>query len=72
MRGISEFNDNIANPSDEGKELAGRYKDNIVQHATDYINTSLRTDLQFGIFQRDAEILNLQRERLAADAAGDG
>lgn len=64
LRGISEFNDNIANPSDEGKELAGRYKDNIVQHATDYINTSLRTDLQFGIFQRDAEILNLQREKL--------
>ncbi len=64
LRGISEFSDNIANQSNEGKELAGRYRDNVVQHATDYINTLLRNELQFGIFQRDAEIINLQREKI--------
>ncbi|MFG6337438.1 MAG: pentapeptide repeat-containing protein [Lachnospiraceae bacterium] len=64
LRGMSEFSDNIVNQSDEGKNLAKRYRDNIVQHADDYINASQRNELQFGIFQRDAEISSLQYEKM--------
>ncbi len=52
------------NQSDEGKTLAREYSDNIVKHANDYINTSKRSELQFGIFEKDAAILNLQREKI--------
>lgn len=64
LRGISEFCDNIMNQSDNNKTLAGRYRDNIVQYANDYINVSQRSELQFGIFQRDAEISSLQYEKI--------
>lgn len=64
LQGIAEFSDNIANQSNEGKELAGRYRDNIVQNANAYIDVSLRSELQFNIFRKDAEISDLQREKL--------
>lgn len=64
LRGISEFNDNIANQSNEGKELAGRYRDNIVQQADDYINASQLNELPFRIFQKDVEISRLQYEKI--------
>ena len=65
LQGISEFSDNIMNQQpDESKELAGRYQDNIVQRANDYIDATLRNELQFGIFRKDAEILNLQNEKI--------
>lgn len=61
LQGMTEFSDNITNLSGDGKDLARVYQDKIVQHANDYINASQRSELQFGIFQKDAEILNLQR-----------
>lgn len=64
LQGISEFSDNIMNQSGEGKELAKGYRDNIVRRASDYIDISTRTELQFGVFQKDVEIYKLQDEKL--------
>ena len=64
LQGMTEFSDNITNLSGDGKDLARVYQDKIVQHANDYINASQRSELQFGIFQKDAEILSLQREKI--------
>lgn len=65
LQEISHFSDNIMNQQpDESKELAGRYRDNIVLYANDYMDATLRSELQFGIFQKDAEILALQHEKI--------
>lgn len=64
LQGMAEFGDNIINQTESSKELAGRYRDEIVQHANAYIDTLLRNELQFGIFQKDAEISNLQQEKI--------
>lgn len=64
LQGISEFSDNIMNQSGEGKELAKKYRDNIVQSAQAYIDTSRQNELQIGIFRTDAEMLRLQSEKI--------
>lgn len=64
LQGIAEFSDNIMNQSSEGKELAKGYRDNIVRCASDYIDITTRTELQFGVFQKDLEIYRLQDEKL--------
>ena len=64
LQGMSEFNDNIMKQSDDNRDLAGRYRDDIVQRASEFIDASLRNELQYGIFRKDAEILNLQQEKI--------
>ena len=64
LQEIAEFGDNIMNQSDESKNLAKGYRDNIVRQASDYIDISTRTELQFGVFQKDVEIYKLQDEKL--------
>lgn len=50
---IAEFNDTIMNPDKkEDKELERKYRDNIVQHANAYLDKTLRSELQIGIFQK--------------------
>ena len=64
LQTMSEFNDNIMNQSEDNIDLAGRYRDDFVQRANEYIDASLRSELQYGIFRKDAEILNLQQEKI--------
>ena len=64
LQGMSEFIDNIMNQSAGNRDLAGKYRDDIVQHANRYLDESLRSELQYGIFRKDAEILNLQNEKI--------
>ena len=64
LQGMSEFVDNIMNQSDDSRDLTGRYRDDIVQRANEYIDASMRSELQYGIFRKDAEILNLQQEKI--------
>lgn len=65
LQEISHFSDNIMNQQpDESKELAGRYRENIVQRANDYIDATLRSELLFGVFRKDVEISNLQNEKI--------
>lgn len=64
LQGMSEFSDNIMNQSDDSKDLAGRYRDDIVQHANEYIDSSLRSELAFGIFDIDSAIYRLEREKI--------
>lgn len=64
LRSMEGFNANIINQEDNGKQLAARYHEDIVLHANHYIDTSMQTELQFGIFQKDAEIYRLQNEKM--------
>ena len=61
---MAEFSDNITNQAENSVRMAGKYYENIAQHANDYIDKSLRAELQFGIFQKDAEIARLQYEKI--------
>ncbi len=64
LQNMAGFIDTTTYQTDDSKELAGTYRDNIVQQANEYIDTSLRTELQFGVFQKDAEIARLQNEKI--------
>lgn len=63
LQELLEFSNNITEP-DNSKDLARRYRDDFVQHANEYIDASLRSELQIGVFQKDAEILRLQYEKI--------
>ena len=60
---IAAFNDNIIGQEDNGQELANQHHQTIVSTANDYIERVECSELQFGIFQKDAEILRLQEEK---------
>lgn len=64
LQDMAEFSDNITNQAENSVRLAGKYYENIMQRANDYIDKSLRAELQFGIFQKDAEIARLQYEKI--------
>lgn len=64
LHGMDEFNGNIISQEDSAKELAGRYHEEIVQSANEYMDTAARTELQLGVFQKDAEMLRLQNEKM--------
>lgn len=61
---IATFNDNIISQEDNSRELANQYYGTIAATANDYIERVERSELQFRIFQNDAEILRLQEEKL--------
>lgn len=63
LQGMLEFSNNITEP-DNSKDLARRYRDDFVQRANEYIDASMRSELQYGIFRKDADILNLQQEKI--------
>jgi hypothetical protein len=58
------FNDNMIGQEASSQELANQYHQTIVTTAQDYIGRIEHSELQFGIFQKDAEILHLQEEKL--------
>lgn len=64
LQGMLEFSNNITEQFDDSKELARKYRDDFVQHANEYIDTTLRSELSFGIFDIDSEIFKLEREKI--------
>lgn len=64
LQDMAEFSDNITNQAEDSVTLAGRYHTNIIQHANNYIDTSLRAELQIGVFQKDIKIAQLQYEKI--------
>lgn len=64
LQGMIEFSNNITEQFDDSKDLARKYRDDFVQHANEYIDATLRSELQYGIFRKDAEILKLQQEKI--------
>ena len=64
LQDMAEFSDNITNQAESSVRLARKYYENITQRSNDYIDTSLQAELQFGIFQKDAEIARLQYEKI--------
>ena len=64
LQDMAEFSDNITNQAENSVRLTGKYYENITQRANDYIDKSLRAELQFGVFQKDAEIARLQYEKI--------
>ncbi len=61
---MAAFNDNMIGQEAGSQELANQYHQSIVTTAQDYIGRVEHSELQFGIFQKDAEILRLQEEKL--------
>lgn len=61
---IDSADDRNCVPSPAAVLVANQYYDMITRRADDYIETIECTELQFEIFQKDAEIIRLQNEKL--------
>lgn len=64
FKAMERFNENMISQSSESKDQANQYYESITKYANSYINTVRRTELMFGVFQTDAEILRLQNEKI--------
>lgn len=64
LQGMLEFINSITEQFDDSKELARKYRNDFVQLANEYIDTTLRSELSFGIFDIDSEIFKLEREKI--------
>ena len=64
FQAMEGFNENMIIQSAESKDQANQYYESITKYANSYINTVRRTELMFGVFQTDAEILRLQNEKI--------
>ena len=64
LQEMANFNDNIINQAADSKDQANQYYGNILRYANPYISEVKRNELMIGVFQIDAEISNLQNEKL--------